>query len=154
MTNHSSKRNFIGLIPILLFVILAASVLSILSSGADTYASITERGNSTYTTRTAAQYISTKLRQSDGVVGVEIFGQDTAVTITETINNQEYITRIYCYEGHLYELFSNALADMSPEDGEKLLPMDSMTATVDNGLLTIDIAGQRIVFAIRANKEG
>ncbi|MBE6617002.1 MAG: DUF4860 domain-containing protein [Ruminococcaceae bacterium] len=154
MTNHSSKRNLIGLVPILLFVILAASVLSILLSSADTYASITERGNSTYTTRTAAQYISTKLHQSDGVVGVEIFGQDTAVTITETINNQEYITRIYCYEGYLYELFSNALADMSPEDGEKLLPMDSMTATVDNGLLTIDIAGQRIVFAIRANKEG
>lgn len=154
MTNHSSKRNLIGLVPILLFMILAAFVLSILLSGADTYATITERGNTTYTTRTAAQYISTKLRQTDGVIGVENFGSETAITISETINGQEYITRIYCHDGYLHELFSNAIADMSPEDGEKLLPMDSMTATVENRLLTIDIAGQRVVFAIRVNKEG
>ena len=149
MTNHSSKNKLVGLIPLLLFAILAVSVLSVLFSGTKTYASITNRDSITYANRTTAQYFSTKLKQTDGLIGVEAFGNECAVTLAETINGTTYITRLYCYNGYLYELFSPASADVSPQDGEKLLKLNSMTATIDNGLLTINLDGKTIVFAVR-----
>ena len=158
MTNPSSKRNLVGLIPILLFAVLAVAVLSVLFTGADTYASITDRGNSAYTMRTAAQYVSTKLRQTDGEIGVDSFGDRNAVVITETINGAKYVTRIYCHGGYLYELFSSAEAEISPDGGEKLMKMDSLNAAMDDGLLTVQLSrGEKtrtVLFTVRNNKEG
>jgi len=162
MTNNSSKNHILGLLPLLLFALLSACVLTVLLTGAEIYGNIGERGNTSYVNRTAAQYISVKVKQaseSENTIDVEDFGGETALALRESIDGEQYVTRIYCYDGYLRELFSHELIEMAPEDGEKLLEMSELSAINENGLLTItltdnDKKNHSIILDLRAIKEG
>ncbi|MEI3306105.1 MAG: DUF4860 domain-containing protein [Dysosmobacter sp.] len=88
----------------------------------DTYQTLT-RGQDAADRRTAAQYLATRVRQADRADGVAVaaFQGCDALELTETIDGTPYITRVYCYDGYMRELFSAAEAQMSPADGEKVL---------------------------------
>ena len=58
---------------------------------------------------------------------------------TEELGGELYVTRLYCHDGGLYELFSPASADLDPEAGERVLPLESIDFTIEGGLLLADI---------------
>ena len=137
MKERTAKQFHIsGLAALLMLAVFAISILSVLLTGAKVYAGLTEDGGLRYAHRTAAQYLATRLRQSGGVY-TEDFGGVTALVFPETIDENVYITRIYCYDGWLRELFTAENGEFSPADGEKILEMERLSAIIEENLITL-----------------
>lgn len=148
----NQKQHINGFSALLLFGLFAMCILAVLLIGGRTYRRLSERDHAAYTARTAAQYVATRVRQADAgdAVAVEEFGGGTALRLTEEIEGQTYVTRVYCYDGWLRELFAAADAEMTPADGEKVLEAASMTAQLTDSLLTVELDGQEIALHLRA----
>ncbi len=121
---------------LLVFVVFAAGILSVLLSGAGVYQRLTRRGSLSYANRTAAQYLATRVRQSEAAPLTGEFGGGDALVLSQTIGTDEYLTRIYCYDGWLRELFTPAGGQFAPEDGEKILPLAALEIEAGQNLLT------------------
>lgn len=145
MTQIKRKHHMEGLLVLLLFSVFAVCILSVLLTGADAYKRLSERDDAAYDRRTAVQYIATKVRQAGGEVSVEPFGDVEALQLAENIEGETYITRVYCYDGYIRELFSSLEDEMLPEDGELVFPAQAMAMANENGILRIcvtDAGGQ------------
>ena len=68
---------------------------------------------------------------------MEQFGGVDALSVREQVDGESYVTRIYCHEGWLMELFCAADAGLLPEDGERLLPARSLELELRDGLLYV-----------------
>lgn len=161
MTKTGRKHHIDGLLALLLFGVFAASILSVLLTGAQVYQRLTRRDQSAYDQRTCVQYLATKVRQAavGGRVTVEPFGGVDALVIREEIGGEDYLTRIYCYEGWLWELFTAEGDGFLPEDGEKLLSAQDLTLELSGGLLRAqltDSGGQTLslTLALRGGEGG
>ena len=141
MKNHAKLTDLFAL---LVFVIFAICLLAVLLSGARSYETVVQRGEESFKGRTAAQYVTTRVRQAGGVAVADFFGCD-ALAITETIGEETYLTRVYCYDGYLRELYCPEGAALQPRDGEKLIPMDAMYLSVDDGILRVQLDGQELL---------
>ena len=158
------RKHYIGgLLALLLLCVFAACVLSVLLAGAGTYRKLTARDRASYDSRTATQYLATRIRQADrqGAVSVRAFEGRDALVLTEEIDGELYETRIYYCDGYLRELFTVAGADLAPEDGEKILPAGSFLAYADDpaeGLLRLRIQTdngnwEELTLLLRAGRE-
>ena len=158
------RKHYIGgLLALLLLCVFAACVLSVLLAGAGTYRRLTERDRASYDSRTATQYLATRIRQADrqGAVSVRAFEGRDALVLTEEIDGELYETRIYYCDGYLRELFTVAGADLAPEDGEKILPAGSFLAYADDPAegqlrLRIQVANgdwEELTLLLRAGRE-
>lgn len=134
-----SEKSISSVAALLVLAIFSIGILGVLLSGARVYKGLTEQGRNDYDSRTCLQYLSTKLSQSPAPESVSVrqFGDADALFISETIEDREYVTRIYCYNGWLMELFSVDSDGFAPEDGEKIIPLDSLTITQSGSLLTL-----------------
>ena len=113
---------------LLLFGVFAICILSVLLTGAGAYRRLSQRDQESYDARTAAQYITTRVRQADQLGGVKVrtFEGCPALVLPQTIDGTVYETRIYHYDGYIRELFAAADGDFLPEDGEKVFPAGSL----------------------------
>ena len=147
MKRRAIQHHIDGLIALLLFGVFAVCVLAVLLTGADAYRRLTERDQSSYSRRTCVQYIATRVRQADslGQISVESFGGQDALVLLDG----DYLTRVYCYDGHLMELYCAEDAGLEPQDGEKVLKADSLTAAMEDGLLTATIYGADCIDTVR-----
>lgn len=133
------RRSLTEILPGILLACLGIAVLWVLLSGMSLLRGISQRNETAYTMRTAGEYLTVKVRQSAGAK-TGTFGGCDAVLLTENVDGETYLTRIYCWDGYLRELFSPAEAEMEAADGEKLLKMETLTADVSEGLLTVTFA--------------
>lgn len=136
---------------LLVFAVFALCVLLVLLFGAKVYRDLAARGEESFEARTAAQYVTMRVRQAESV-SVGDFGGCEALVIAEKIDGETYITRIYCYDGYIRELFCAENAALSPEDGEKILPAQSLQFSVTGNLLTVQLDAQSIFLQL-AGKE-
>ena len=139
MMKRPSKQHISGLLALLLFTVFAVCILSVLMTGAGVYRRLAERDNTAYTQRTAAQYLSTKIRQAEhsDIIDVEEFQGAQAVTLRQDLGGVAFLTQIYCHDGYLRELYHLEGSGLTPADGEKILPMDSMSVEQVGSLLLI-----------------
>jgi len=137
MKRSATKHHMDGLLVLLLFGVFAVCILSVLLTGARVNRTLAQRDDASYDMRTAGQYLTTKVRQSAGrqAVSVEDFGGCSALVLKEYYDGYCYLTRIYCHEGYIRELFSAAEDEMAPEDGEAVLPADDLFFQLEDGLL-------------------
>lgn len=147
-----------GLFALLLFGVFAVSILTVLLTGSKAYRSVVDRDRNAYERRTAAQYISTKVRQSnDGdSVSVADFDGVRAITLTDRYGSYVFVTRVYCYDGWICELFTETEEGFSPEDGEKIIEADALDASVNGGILTVEVTergGQRTTLSLSLRGE-
>ena len=156
MRNFLKNGSLSGLVALLTFVLFAISILFVLLNGAGVYRRLTQRDQYSYDSRTCAQYVATKMRQapSPAAVSAGTFGTVDSLLISQDIEGLEFVTRIYCYENWLMELFALADGDFLPEDGEKILPLDSLTVSQDGSVFSfvlIDTEGntQRLTISAR-----
>lgn len=145
---------------LMVFGIFALCVLGLLLTGADVYGDLVDRGARYYDCRTAAQYITTRVRQADraGSVTVEDFGGCDALVIGEQIQGEVYLTRVYCYDGYIRELFAAQGGTFSPEDGEKLLEAQQLSLSLASRLLSARITfsdgtAQELSLYLRSEEE-
>ena len=145
MSRHVVKKHRIdGVIALLLFGVFAACVLLVLLTGTDVYRKLTERNQESYDQRTGIQYVATKVRQAELGTDVSVGNFDGIETLTfsEEIDGDTYVTRIYCHEGWIKELFAYEGGDFDPEDGEKIIEAQSLDVGLDDGLLSIDVVDE------------
>ena len=131
-----------GLAAFLVLAVFAVGVLGTLLGGAGIYRRLTERDRASYDSRTCLQYIATRVRQAPGKVEIAAFGDGDALVIPDVIENKAYLTRVYCWDGWLMELFTEEDGLFSPEDGEKLLPAQGITLEQEKGLLKVMLTDQ------------
>ena len=157
MKDYKSERSVSTVAALLLFAVFAAGVLGVLLGGAQSYRRLTQRDAAAYDSRTCTQYLVTKLQQSpeSGSVQIVPFGEGSALLIPHTVGGEDYMTRIYCHDGWLMELYSIADGEFSPEDGEKILPASDLTITRQQDLLVIGITdGNKQALRIKVSLRG
>ena len=160
MNREQRKTRIESLLALLLFGVFALCVLVVLLTGADAYKGLTERDRTNYDGRTAAQYLTTRVRQADALEGIrlESFAGLDALVVSEDIEGELYETRIYRYDGYIRELFAVAENDFVPEDGDKVLALESLTLSCQDGLLQAEITEpdgtvQHLTLSLRSGKE-
>ncbi len=135
--------------PLLVFLILAVCVSLILISGADAYRRILDRDGLSYDKRTVSQYVCTRIRSADApdMLFISSFDGEEKTTsegdtlfIREEIEGTVYLTRIYCHDGFLCELFAESGYDFSPEDGERLVPAEALDLAMGDGYVSVVIS--------------
>ena len=137
------RRNADVLGVLLSFTLLAMCLLAVLLGGVRIYRGLAERGQESFQRRTAMEFLETRLRQADSAGGVWLGAFDgtesregDTLFLRETLEGEEYLTRVYCWDGQLRELFTPADSDCRPEDGEVLLPAEALRLSRDGTLLT------------------
>lgn len=134
----NDHRKITDLLAMLVFGIFAVCVAMVLLTGAGAYKKLTDRGTAAYEHRVAVRYLTTRFHQAPAVQVEEFCGLQ-ALTIREEIDGRGYVTRVYCHDGHIRELFAAASAEVSPEDGETVLEAKDLTFDREDGLLTVQI---------------
>lgn len=131
-----------------LFFLFAMSVILL---GTNLYRGIVADGDARYTQRTALSYVINQARRYDlsGGISVESFGDTDALLLREG----GYVTRLYCYDGQLCELYTEESLLLLPEDGVAVLPLDSLTLTQTGGRIVISANGYETSFTPHASGE-
>ena len=139
MKNNNYKSQIEGLLVLVLFGVFAICILAVLLTGAGAYGRLVDRQQNSYAERTVPQYIATKVRQADTADAVSIgtFGGVESLELKESLDGKEYLTRIYCYDGFLRELFSEASGEFDPEDGECILEAEQVEFLLEGAILRI-----------------
>ncbi len=143
------------------FVFLLLGMFAVFSTvlvllGARAYRSISARSAVNDTSRMASYYLRSMLRAEDAQDAVSLMTEKgvEVIALHHTYDGEEYITRVYVYDGMLHELFTEADMEFEPENGEEVCPAQSMTAAAENGLLTVRVetgAGwNEVCLALRA----
>ena len=160
MKMEENRRKTNVLVVLLLFGMFAVCILAVLLTGAEAYGRLARRDRQSYDRRTAAQYLTARIRQSDRQGGVQVrpWGDGDALVFTEQIDSAEYETGVYCYGGYLRELFAAAGTQLSPDAGEKVLQIQSLTAKQEGNLITLRLTGpdgeeQELVVYLRSTQE-
>ena len=133
-----TESKITGLLTLVLLTVFALCILMVLLMGARGYEALVHRDGQTYARRTAAQYLATRVRQGDTLEGMAVvdFGGHSTLVLRQEIEGDTYLTRIYCHEGFLRELFTAEGGSFSPEDGEKLLELQAISFAMQEDLLT------------------
>ncbi len=141
MNKGSEKKSISGLAALILLALFAAGISAVLLSGAGVYKRLAGETDQAYDARTCVQYLANKLRQAPAADCLEIcdFGDGDSLALSQWLDGEEYLTRIYCHEGWLMELFALADSGLGPEDGEKILPLRQLSVRDSGGLLRIGI---------------
>ncbi|MCR5755925.1 MAG: DUF4860 domain-containing protein [Acetatifactor sp.] len=122
-----------------LFGIFAVSTLSLVLIGADVYQHTVNDMRNNYSTRAAVAFINEKIRQNDCTatsngaviehpISIVSFDNTSALLLSQVIDEEEYYTYLYFYDGHLKELLtktSASLGDNPPGAGQDIFPLDS-----------------------------
>ena len=137
MKKRVTQHHMSGLLMLLLFGVFAVCVLTVLLTGARAYRGLTRRDQAAFNRRTCVQYIATRVRQGDidGGVTVEPLGDTPALAIAQ----DGFVTWVYCYNGYLMELYTFADADLAPADGDRIMPLESLELSLEDGLLSAEI---------------
>lgn len=143
-----SASKITDLLALTVFAVFAVCILTVLLYGARGYRRMVQRGDESFRLRTCTQYVRTRVRQAQQLQTEDFEGCD-ALTIREEIDGSVYLTRIYCYEGYLRELFCAEGAGLSPRDGEKLLPAESLQLSLEDGLLTALVDGYPVLLQLQ-----
>ena len=136
-----------GLFVLLSFGVFAVCVLLVLLTGADVCRSQTERDQAAWSRRTGAQYLTAKLRHADEAGAIGFSGGDGALwydtlDLREEIDGETYVTRVYCYDGYIRELFTVDGGVYAPEDGEPVCAAQAFEPTLEGDLLTVRVTDE------------
>lgn len=141
MKERTTKRT--GLLALGVFAVFTLCVLLVLLSGAKVYRGLVARGEAHFEARTAAQYVTMRVRQAETVAVADFEGCE-ALIISETIGGETWLTQVYCHDGYIRELYCAENAAFLPEDGEPILPAQTLGFSVEDGLLTVGLDGQKL----------
>ena len=172
MRSQKTKIRTSTIAPLLLFVVFTTCILFVLLTGADTYKKLSQRDRDSFQHRTVAQYLTTRIRQNDSLNMIQVsnfsegenhsvagtMSQGDTLILREEIAGRTYYTRIYCHDGYLRELFSPAGVEFSLSAGDQILEVNSLHFTLDQDLLSIQIAytdnsTQTLFLHIRSTEE-
>ncbi|WP_312700069.1 DUF4860 domain-containing protein [Sedimentibacter sp.] len=127
--NHNKQSSFQLIFIMLLFLIIVVMSVMIILHGQKIYESINEDRSYNYEKRVSLSYIANKVRQADreNSIRIENSGDIQSLVIRELYDGDYYETWIYFYNGGLYELFAGEGIPFNPDDGMKIMDVDSFS---------------------------
>jgi hypothetical protein len=128
---------------LLTLTVFALCLLLVLLSGASCYRNLVDRGEENYGRRTAVQYLTTRVRQAQRVEIGDFEGCE-ALILEETVEDECYTTRVYCYDGWLRELYTVPGAELPPKAGTEILEAETLTLTREGSLLRIALGEEEL----------
>lgn len=159
MKKRGAQHQMDALMALILFGVFAACVLAVLLTGARAYQRLTQRDRAAFDRRTALHYVATRIRQSDtaGAITVEEFDGVQCLCISEDYGLDTYVTRVYCHDGYLRELFCSAEDELGLDAGEPILEAQAVDFALEEGLLTVtatmaDGTGDSLRLALRSGE--
>lgn len=145
MREKTGQKHITTLAAVTLLAVFAVSILLTLLAGAGAYRRLADRDAASFDARTAAQYLATRVRQNDAgyewpdetAVTVEDFYGMDCLTLKEWNGGyvSKYVTRLYCYDDSLWELYITADGEPGLTDGERVMDLKSLTLALGDGLL-------------------
>ena len=149
MKDRFRKTDFGGLLVLLLFAVFSVCILSLLLTGANVYQKIVQRDQEAFDRRTAVQYLEMRVHQSDRIGSIhpgsfdgELSEEGDTLLLTEDIGGLVLVTRIYCLDGHLRELYGISDAELSPEAGEEVAEAQSVSFSLKGKRLRISLTDE------------
>lgn len=163
MREGRRQNHITTLAALALLAVFAVSILLSLLAGAGAYRRLVDRDAAVFDGRTAAQYLATRVRQNDGggAVTVEDFHGVTCLTLQEWSGDEvsDYATRVYCYDGSLWELYTSADVEAELEDGDRVMDLEGMDLALEDGVLNAVLTGtdgetQTVTLSLRSGEVG
>ena len=128
------------------FVFVLLGLLALMSTllvlfGAQMYRGTVTRAQKNNANRVLSSYVRSMIRAEDAEDSVRIEEYDDIVTVAlhEYIEDKEYVTWLYGYEGGLYEQFTSADRPFLPQNGVRILPVNSFSPSLENGILVAEM---------------
>lgn len=140
---REQKAKITDLLAPVTFAVFALCILLVLLAGAKGYERLVSRGEETFQKGTAARYLTMRVRQAEQVAIGEFDGCE-ALAFYERVDGEDYVTYVYCYEGHLRELFCGENVQLGASSGEKILPAEGFSCALTDGLLTVRVNGRTL----------
>lgn len=137
---HPAARKIDTVFVVALLTLFAATASLLILIGARQYQTTTDQMNRNYEIRTAASYLTEKVRQYDTDAGIAVvsFGDGQALALNDRINNKLYTTYIYYYDGSLCELYVSENAVFTPGAGQPLIALGGFDAAyIRSGLIHV-----------------
>ena len=133
---HSMQGAFVF---VLLGLFAVMSTLMVLL-GAQMYRNTVERAALNNEDRVLGAYVRSMVRAEDAARAVSVEEHDgvKALALRETLDDDGYVTWLYCYEGQLYELFTGS-GDFSPLSGTAICPARAFVPQLEGNLLTVNM---------------
>lgn len=134
-----SKSRLLETLPnFLLFFLFACCMFFVLLSGAKLYQNVSGVMEKQFSVNTCISYMTAKARHYDTTDSIALgkIGDTEALLLKEEINNEYYVTYLYCHEGNLMELFCKESLKMEPESGQIIMPLDTLTFSLEEGFLS------------------
>lgn len=121
-----------------LFAVLSVG-LTLLSSGV--YRSTAADGAANSAQRTALSYLVNQTRRADedGCIDLGSFGGVPALRLSEHLDGATYYTYLYCYDGQLRELYTEAGTGLGPADGQAVLPAQALDVQAEDGAIRFTV---------------
>ena len=142
----SGKRRSVqhGMQGVFVFVLLGLfAVMSTLMVllGAQMYRNTVDHATANNEDRVLGAYVRSMVRAQDaaGAVSTEEMDGVKALALRESLEGEDYVTWLYCWEGQLYEQFTEAGGDFRPASGTAICPAEAFEPSLEGGLLTIDM---------------
>ena len=138
---HSMQGVFVF---VLLGLFALMSTLMVLL-GAQMYRSTVANAQENNSRRVLSAYVRSMVRAEDSYqkVKVEEYEGIKALSMYEDIGDEEYVTWIYCYDGQLWEQFTDAGYGFDPEDGTPIGAATAFEPALEDGLLTVRLVNDQ-----------
>jgi hypothetical protein len=161
MQNGTAQKHSISQV----FVFLLLGVFAVFSTlmvllGAQMYRGTVEQTEQHTEKRLLFSYVSNAVRGNDtaDLVAVDNRGGIDVLVFGCEADGELYETLVYCYEGTLRELFVSAQQEFEPDYGEVICSAETFVPQLENGLLSIRIAGtsgqeETLHIALRCSQE-
>lgn len=138
---EQKKQHIVDIVFVLcLFCVFAILSLFVVVMGASVYKGISKDMTANYNVRSSLTYLTEKIRQNDSAASAQIgtLGGETALVLTEVVQDREYETWIYVSDGALYEVAVTAGTQVSLGDGQMVTELsDFEIERLDDHLMRI-----------------
>ena len=141
MMKKQSSHTISGVFVFMLLGIFAVFSTVMVLLGARAYKGAADRLVEHNAQRVSAAYVRSMVRANDdaGALSVEEVDDILTLTLRSNFDGDEYVTRLYVYDGMLREWYAESDLDFHPAQGEAVCAAEEMRAWINGNLLTVSL---------------
>lgn len=141
LNKKSKSYSFDMIFAAMLFCFFTVISLLLVGVGSSVYRNTQAAFEEDYVLRTALSYVSGKIRyNSVSSCSTDIIGETEVLIFSETVDNRDYETLIYYFDGALCEQYILAENNVSLSNGTKIVEPDSFTFELSKeGVLHLNV---------------
>ena len=118
--------NYASMLALLCVFIIGS--LALMNVGVHVYKNIVENNAENFRLRASLSYMATKVRQYDAVDTISVQEEEGVpmLVFQEELEGATYLTKIYCYDGNMMELFQEEGLEHDLNDGFEIMELDDL----------------------------